>query len=425
MSVESVAGFGSYNFSVSEVVRPHTVDELASALTRLRAEGKPVIFRGGGRSYGDAAINPDGPVVDLRGLDRVLGVDEATGVIRLEPGVTYEGLWKAAIPRGLWPPVVPGTMFGTLGGSVAMNIHGKNGWKAGTLGDHLEYLTVLDRSFRPRTIRREDPEMLEVVSRYGAEEPIVEIGLHLKKVPSGYLTVEGIATANLRETLEVIDRSKETHEYVVGWIDCFPGGAGAGRGEIHVANPDTSPDVAGKGFSVEEQVKELRGLVPKSVLLLGLKSMTHDPGMRFVNAAKWLVHRLQGHTRYRQSYVAFSFLLDFIPGWQNVYQPHGFIQYQLFLPKETALDGFTRALAFQRELGVYSYLGVVKRHRPDRFRNRYAPDGYSLALDFPVTPARSSRLIELCRRYDALLHDLGGANYKAKDCVGSLPHRAA
>ena len=68
-----------------------------------------------------------------------------------------------------------------------------------------------------------------------------------------------------------------------------------------------------------------------------------------------------------------------------MYRPDGFIQYQLFLPKETAEAGFARAIALQHEAGVVSSLAVVKRHRADPFPRAYALDGYSLALDFPIT----------------------------------------
>ena len=47
-------------------------------------------------------------------------------MIEAEPGLTIEGLWRRTIQDGYWPAVVPGTMLPTLGGCLAMNIHGKN-----------------------------------------------------------------------------------------------------------------------------------------------------------------------------------------------------------------------------------------------------------------------------------------------------------
>jgi hypothetical protein len=53
------------------------------------------------------------------------------------------------------------------------------------------------------------------------------------------------------------------------------------------------------------------------------------------------------------------------------------------------------------------------------------PDGFSLALDFAVTPRNASQLVGLCRAFDALLLECGGRAYKAKDCVGSVERLAA
>ncbi|NIL97494.1 MAG: FAD-binding protein, partial [Planctomycetales bacterium] len=36
-----------------------------------------------------------------------------------------------------WPPVVPGTMFPTIAGCLATNVHGKNNHQAGTIGEQV------------------------------------------------------------------------------------------------------------------------------------------------------------------------------------------------------------------------------------------------------------------------------------------------
>jgi len=144
---------------------------------------------------------------------------------------------------------------------------------------------------------------------------------------------------------------------------------------------------------------------------------------------KYAAHRLQGRHTTRESLVQYSFLLDFVPDWRDMYRPGGFIQYQLFVPKERALEALTEAIRLQHRHGVVSYLGVVKRHRADRYpgptRTTYVKDGYSLALDFPVTERNSPRLIALCRALDELVARSGGGLYKAKDCVGSVERMSA
>jgi len=421
---ELVAGYGLYNFSVSEVHRPRTVDELAALVRGLHGAGVPYRLRGNGRSYGDAALNPRGPVLDLSALDQVLALDEETGVLRAQAGATFETLWRHALPRGFWPPIVPGTMHVTLGGALAMNIHGKNGWRRGTLGEHVESLTVLDERGEPLAFRRGDPRLLSVISNFESPRPIVEVALTMKHVETGFVDVEARPTRTLAEALELLDAEKERWEYLVGWLDCFPSGRGLGRGALHFANYHPWDGVSDRGLGLETQLAgRLSDRIPKGLMLAFLRAMAFDSGMRFTNLGKFAVHRLGGTKRYREALVAYSFLLDFVPDWREMYRPGGFIQYQLFIPRERALAALTQAIRWQQELDVVTYLAVLKRHREDRYpgplANSYVRDGYSLALDFPVTPRNASRLIQLCRRFDALVLENGGGFYRAKDCVGS------
>ena len=418
---ERVEGFGLYNFCVSPVYGPSSVEELAAVLASCRARGETPVFRGAGRSYGDASLNPDGPIVDLTRLNAIKSLDAVTGVVRAGAGLTLGDLWKASIGKGLWPPVVTGTMHVTLGGAVAVNVHGKNGWKRGTIGDHLESVTVLRADGSLGEIAAGSPEMGDVVGNGRPSDPVVEVALHLKKPRSGYLDVEAFATKDVAATLAGLDGAKDDWEYLVGWLDCWAAGRSLGRSVLHVANEHTSLPGEKSGFSVEEQVADIKtGPLPVPLLLLGLKLTARGPQMRLVNAAKFLAGRLAGRARYRQSLVAYSFLLDYVPGWNEAYRPGGFIQYQLFVPKETAEEAFSRALVLQQEAEVVSSLAVVKRHRADAFPRGYAPDGFSLAMDFPVTRGNADRLIRLCRGFDRILLETGGRAYRAKDCVGTV-----
>src|SRR5262249_53011045 len=64
---------------------------------------------------------------------------------------------------------------------------------------------------------------------------------------------------------------------------------------------------------------------------------------------------------------------------------------------------------------LVSYLGVLKRHRPDPFLLTHALDGYSLALDFKVEPESRARLWKHCEELAERVLDAGGRFYFAKD----------
>ncbi len=69
----------------------------------------------------------------------------------------------------------------------------------------------------------------------------------------------------------------------------------------------------------------------------------------------------------------------------------------------------------QQEARIESYLGVLKRHRPDRFLFSHAVDGYSMAFDFKVPKNGWGRLETLCHRMNDLVIEAGGRFYLAKD----------
>src|SRR5579864_7643622 len=115
-----LSGWGRYPHCLSEVYRPEKIAELAEIVAGDRGQ---LVARGAGRAYGDAAINGPGRVIDLTRFNRMLSFDAGTGRLRCEAGVTIGDLIDTLLPRGFFPPVVPGTRFVTLGGANAADIH--------------------------------------------------------------------------------------------------------------------------------------------------------------------------------------------------------------------------------------------------------------------------------------------------------------
>jgi len=383
-----------------------------------------VVPRGAGCSYGDAALLPEGIVLDLTGMRRILAWDSASGVVDVEPGVTVEQLWRHCLADGWWPPVVTGTMKPTVGGCLAMNVHGKNNWSRGTLGEHCLELDLLSPDGDLRTIDRQtDPAVFTaVIGGLGQLGVITRARLRLHPVGSGLVEARAVAASDLAGLLQRIDDAKNDWEYVVGWVDAFSGGSALGRGLLHFArhlSADEDPDPAA---SLDPDRQDLPdrffGVVPKSVMWRLMRPLTTGPGMRAINLAKY-VHgsTVADGAVYRQSLAAFSFLLDYVPDWKRSYLPGGLIQHQSFVPAADAERVFAGQLELCRRRGMPSYLGVLKRHRPDGFLLSHAVDGFSLALDFPVIPSRRAELWSLIRELAEPVVEAGGRFYAAKDAA--------
>ncbi|MEX2162140.1 MAG: FAD-binding oxidoreductase [Anaerolineales bacterium] len=401
--------------------QPNRIEQLRDIFALARQQGVSIALRGAGRSYGDAALNSGQIVLDLRLLNRIKKWDAQHGRITVEPGVTIEQLWKHVLADGWWPPVVPGTMFPTIGGCLAANIHGKNNWVAGPLGEHVvEFKALLPNGKQSTCSPSKNKDLFyAMIGGMGLLGVFTSITLQLKHIHSGNIEVSAWAEPTLAGMLAAVDEHKAS-DYVVGWVDCTALGARLGRGQIHAARylpSDEDPD-AERSLRVDAQVLPDRmfGVVPKRLLPPLMAPFVNNLGTWGVNLAKYLSSRTIGnHKKYRQSLVAFNFLLDYIPDWERSYGRGGLIQYQSFLPKAAAADVYLAMLRVCKRAGLPSYLGVLKRHRPDKFLLSHAVDGYSLALDFKVTGGNRARLTALAGELDKLVLAAGGRFYFAKD----------
>lgn len=416
-------GFGGAQRAVARVAAPRDLEELRRTLEAARAEGFTVTLRGAGRSYGDAALPHGGVVLDLSRMNRMLAWDAAEGVATVEPGVTIEQLWRGILRDGWWPAVVPGTMFPTLGGCVAMNIHGKNAWRVGPLGDHVRALDLMTADGGVRTLSREqEPELFRaVIGGAGWLGVVTRIEVEAKRVAGGRLKVTPLRTRDLGHMFDTFEQRLAHADYLVGWIDAFATGTSLGRGLVHDARHATAAEDPGGAVFLDPARQDLPPSilgVPRSLVWRAMKPFTNDRGTRFVNAVKWhLPERTRPDGSYLEGHVAFAFLLDYVPGWRQVYDPNGFIQVQLFLPQESARAGFARVLALCQQRGVVPYLAVFKRHRADEFLISHGLDGWSLALDFAVPAHDPERMWRTARELTALSLDHGGRFYPAKDSV--------
>jgi len=421
-TMERVEGWGMASSSLGYVSRPVNTDEICAVFDQARRTRRSVGMRGAGRSYGDASLNSENMLLDLTRMRRILSWDPQTGVIVVEPGVTIQQLWQYTIEDGWWPSVVSGTMFPTLGGAAAMNIHGKNNFKVGPIGDSiLEFDLMTPSGGTLLCSRSQNSELFyAAIGGFGMLGVISRLTLQLKKVYSGLLNVTPIGTHNFDHLFQVFEQRLPQSDYLVGWIDCFASGDALGRGQVHQANyltPGEDPNPA-QTLRVENQElpDSILGVFPKSMMWRFMKPFVNDPGVRLTNTAKYLasIKLGDGHV-HQQSHAGFAFLLDYVPNWKKAYQPGGLIQYQSFVPKEHAQAVFSRQLTLAQEYGLVPYLGVFKRHRPDDFLMTHAVDGYSLALDFAVRPEKRGGLLSLAAEMDRIVLEAGGRFYFAKD----------
>jgi len=400
------------------VYRPSDAAGIQDVFQLSRDTGRRVVPRGSGYSYGDTSTNRQGLVLDLTRMNRVLDWQPDTGFIRLEPGVTIRDLWRYVLEDGWWPAVVPGAMYPTVGGVVAVNAHGKNAWHAGTVGEQVREIEVMLPSGETRVLHPDDELFRAEVGGLGMLGVVTSVSVQLRRVESGDLRVREWAARSLDEMFAVVDERTAQDDYVVGWIDGLARGETLGRGLIQGANYVTDDPEAGRTLRAEYQElpDTIAGIYPRSKLWLLMRPTVNDTGMRYLNALRYVAgSRRAGHETL-VPHAQFHFFHDFVPEWKRSFWPGGIVQYQVFVPQARALPVFRQMIARMQEVGVAPYLAVFKRHRTDPFLLSYGVDGYSLSLDFHVTTNNTRGLREtLSCLTDTVVLPAGGRFYPAKD----------
>lgn len=417
---EKVETWGMNLYSLSRVFRPRTEREIRDVFAYALANKTKITFRGGGCSYGDASINNAGFVVDMGQFNKILSFDEASGVLTAQSGVTIKQLWEYCIEKGFWPPVVSGTMMPTLGGALSMNIHGKNNFAVGPIGEHVVEFTFLTPSGELIKCTKESNKELfyTFISGLGMLGCFIEIKIKMKKIYAGKMKVTPIPVKNLKEMISEFEKNLPDSDYLVGWVDAFGSGDGVGRGLIHRA--DNLKAGEDKDFPANCKLEKQNlpstffGLIPKSWMWMFLYPFSNSLGMRLVNYAKYVLGFVS-RKPYMQGHAEFAFLLDYVPNWKFIYKPGSMIQYQVFIPEENALAGMTEVLTHCQKRGFVSFLAVFKRHRKDQFLFTHSVNGYSMAMDFPVTKSNKEKLWKMCSELDEIVLKNKGRFYFAKD----------
>ncbi|GAA4711107.1 oxidoreductase [Phytohabitans rumicis] len=377
-------------------------DDAALSEAVRNAGARGILARGLGRSYGDAACNAGGAVVDMTGRDRILGWDLAEGTVRVEAGVSLRRLVDAALQRGWFLPVLPGTGYVTAGGAIAADVHGKNHPAVGSLARHVSSVDLLTADAVVRTVGPADtPEVFHATcGGMGLTGLILRATLRLAPAPSAWLVTETERAPDLDGLIARLADGRG-YPYAAAWLDLLARGGTTGRGVV-VRGRHAARGEAPVGPAPARRRPGVPAVVPGGTL--------NRVSVRAFNEA-WFRRAPRRRARALASVPAFFHPLDAVPHWNRLYGPRGFVQYQAALPfgAEPALRRLVDRVA---ACGHAPFLGVLKVLGAEAGGPLSFPmPGWTLALDLAATP----EIVTLLDRLDELVAAAGGRVYLAKD----------
>ncbi|TWF94457.1 FAD-binding oxidoreductase [Saccharopolyspora dendranthemae] len=409
MENRTLTGWARTAPSRARVLSTTDVDAIAEAVRT--ADERGVIARGLGRSYGDVAQNAGGVVIDMTALNRVHDINPDTAIVDVDAGVSLEELMKAALPYGLWVPVLPGTRQVTVGGAIANDIHGKNHHSAGSFGNHVVAMDLLTADGEIRTITPNGPDaelFWATVAGIGLTGIILRASIRMTRTETAYFIADADRTANLDETIELFnDGSDDKYTYSSAWFDSMSTGAKMGRGAFGRGSLATLDQLPPK-----LRADPLKFDAPQLLTLPDVFPPRLANKLTFGTIGELYYWKTPKRGRdLIQNLTAFYHPLDLIGEWSRAYGSQGFAQYQFSLPygKDEDLKRILRKVA---ESGHVSFLNVIKKMgEGNRAPLSYPHPGWLVCLDFPIVDG----LGKFCTELDEDVLSLGGRLYTAKD----------
>lgn len=420
-----LTGWGRTAPTTAEVLSTPDVEKIIEAVKLVADQNseKPdhlkrgIIARGMGRSYGDPAQNAGGVVVDMQPLNVIHSIDTETAIVDVDGGVTLDQLMKAALPYGLWVPVLPGTRQVTIGGAIGPDIHGKNHHSAGSFGNHVVSMELLVADGRVLHLEPngtpDDPNgelFWATVGGMGLTGIILRAQIKMTRTETAYFIADGDRTPNLDATIEFhSDGSEKNYTYSSAWFDAISPEPKLGRAAISRGS-----------LATLAQLEELSPKLAKQPLKFNAPQLITVPdifpdftmnklSMIAVGELWWLKsgtykNKVQNLTQFYQP-------LDLIGEWNRGYGSKGFLQYQFIVPRE-AVEPFKEIIRDIQSSGHYSALNVFKLFgEGNKAPLSFPMPGWNVCVDFPIKPGLGTFLDELDKR----VMEFGGRLYLAKE----------
>ena len=411
MALQRLSGWGRTAWTVADLFHTNDVHEMQRIIDGSGPRG--VIARGLGRSYGAAAQNAGGNVIEItaegdpNGVDAFL--DSATGVLDVASSVSLDSILRMSVPRGWFVPVTPGTRFITVGGAIASDVHGKNHHFDGSFGQHVSSITLLLASGEILEMSPQShPEWFwATVGGMGLTGIVLRAKVRMLPIESSRVRVETERLVNFDAVCEAMssDGADNDYRYSVCWIDLLATGSSMGRGVLtrgeHASVADVKDDDV---LAYDPRLKvPAPGWVPNGVL--------NKWSIKAFNEVWYRKAPANRHVSI-ESIPQFFHPLDGVHQWNRLYGKQGFIQYQFIVPLDR-IDVLRTVIETFSSAGVASFLAVLKRMGPQNLAPMSFPtEGWTLTLDMA---AGIKGLPELLAKVDNMVLDAGGRHYLAKD----------
>jgi decaprenylphospho-beta-D-ribofuranose 2-oxidase len=379
----------------SQLLRPDRFRQLFESLSNAK-----VIARGSGLNYCMASAIDGGSSVLSAQFNRFLAFDHDQRVIRVEPSITMGELLEFAVAHGLMPPVLPGYPRITVGGALAMNVHGKNQYRSGNFGDHVKRLSIYHPRYGVLNCSTEENSELFylTIGGFGLTGFIVSADISLEPIRGKSVLVERHKVRNLSDAVERMYLLADRSDFLYSWHDFNLKGKEFGRGFVYQErfSHEEFTITAGKPIS-----SNFRPMPCAFLNRLTVPLICNGYYLKQQMTPKFKISSL-----YQATFPIVGKEIYF-----RLFGHRGFREYQVLFSNESWKGALERIELAIQSSGVPITLASLKLFRGKRRLLNFVGDGICLALDAPNTP-KSFALFSIL---DEIAIHFGGISNVSKD----------
>jgi FAD/FMN-containing dehydrogenase len=331
---------------VADARRPRSAGEIQAA---LRAWPGAVSIGGARFSMGGQIAEPGSLHLDMRAMNKVVFLDSARRVIRVQAGIRWRDLQDAIDPHGLSVKIMQSFANFTVGGGVSVNCHGRYVGR-GPIVNSVRALQIVTADAQVLELSRsQNAELFRAVfGGYGGLGVVTEVELDLD--------------ANTR--MERIVQSVPLEDYPQFFRETVLADPKMVMHNADLIPPDFDTPVAISWRATDKPVTEAARLVPRAQRYAVEKDVI------------WAVTELPGGARVRKEVIDPAILREQAVVWRNheasldtaMLEPttrsmSTYLLQEFFIPQENFLR-FARRMAGILKARQVNALNVSIRHSP-------------------------------------------------------------
>ena len=327
---------------------------------------------GGGRSYGDVAINNEN-LVSLKRFNKIISFDKKNGKVEVESGLILIDLLKEITKNNWFIPVTPGSKYVSIGGMVANNIHGKN-IKNNQIKKYIKNIKIIDKKNKIILCSKNKNKKLFdlTVGGFGLTGSILSVTLILKKINSLYLDQKIFEFNEYNNFFKLSDYDKQ-YDYSVFWVEKF-----------------STNKISGLNFLSRHSKKKLKKNINFTdkkinfISLLILKLIVNN--QTILNFSNFIYKKINKYFYKKiENYNKVFYPQDRYLDWNKVYgKKKDFFQIQILIPKYKFINLMNKIHLFLKKNTLFSSFVVIKKISENGNYLNFYGNGYSISLDFKI-----------------------------------------